>query len=112
MGDRIRPMKTKSGRTLTEAELQRLAENAERGLDLSPWKPRRGRPRLDPAATEHAPRVAARVSASVYSRARWRAAQEGRTISEVVRHFLEGYAADADRVEAPAPDVAPTARRS
>ena len=86
-------MKTKSGRVLTEADVERLAAKAEAGFDATNWKPRRGRPPLDPGSTGHAPRVGARVSPAVYEGATVRAANEGRTISEVVRELLEEYAA-------------------
>lgn len=89
-------MRTKSGRTLSEADIERLAEEAERGFDLATWKPQPGRPRLDPTTTGHSPRVAARVAPRVYALARRRAAAEGRSISEVVRDLLETYAAGAD----------------
>ena len=90
-------MKTKSGRVLSDADVERLAAKAERGFDLSRWKPRRGRPRLDARATGHSPRVGARVSPALYARATARAAREGRTISEVVRGLLEEYAPEPRR---------------
>jgi hypothetical protein len=90
-------MKTKSGRTLTEVDLERLADDAERGFDLSAWKPRRGRPPLDAEATGHSPRVGARVSKALYARATARASSEGRTISDVVRALLEEYAPTTTR---------------
>jgi hypothetical protein len=90
-------MKTKSGRTLTEEDLERLADDAEHGFDLAAWKPRRGRPSLDAEATGHSPRVGARVSQELYARATTRAASEGRTISDVVRALLEEYAPTTTR---------------
>ena len=90
-------MKTRSGRQLTEAEIRRLADRAEGGLDVEAWKPRRGRPPLDAASPGHAPRVAARVSAPLYARATARAAREGRTMSEVIRDLLEAYADEPAR---------------
>jgi hypothetical protein len=90
-------MKTRSGRPLTEEEIRRLADRAEGGLEIEAWKPRRGRPPLDAASPGHAPRVVARVSASLYARATARAASEGRTISEVIRDLLEAYAGEPAR---------------
>jgi hypothetical protein len=90
-------MRTKSGRVLSPEDIERLADEAEHGYDLSRWGPRRGRPRLDPEATGHSPRVTARVSPSLYERATQRAASEGRTMSEVVRDLLEDYAAEPHR---------------
>jgi hypothetical protein len=90
-------MKTTNGRTLTKADVERLAEEAERGFDLSTWQPRRGRPRLDPAAIGDSPRVTVRVPPALRLRASQRASREGRTLSEVVRALLEEYALEVDR---------------
>lgn len=83
---------TRTGKTLTDAELDELARRAEAGFDLATWVPRRGRPSLEAGATEHSPRVSVRVPASLRDRAAERAAHEGRTISEVLRSLLEAYA--------------------
>lgn len=83
---------TKSGRRLTEGDLDRLADEAEAGFDLSKWRPRRGRPPLDAVSSEHAPRLAVRLPASLHRRVTSRAASEGRSVSEVVRQLLEAYA--------------------
>ena len=88
-------VKTRSGRTLSEDDIERLAAEVEKGLDLSAWKTRRGRPPLDGAADAHAPRIAVRVPRDVHRRVVARAAREGRSISEVVRDLLEGYAGEA-----------------
>ncbi len=85
-------VKTKSGRTLSDADLERLGGRAEEGLDLSSWTPRRGRPALDAATTEPSPRIAVRVPRSLHRRVTSRAAGEGRTVSEVVRDLLADYA--------------------
>jgi hypothetical protein len=92
-------MKTKSGRVLSPDDIERLADRFERGFDLSHWGPRRGRPRLDPEATGHSPRVTARVSPSLYERATQRAVSEGRTMSAVVRDLLEEYATKPHRAK-------------
>ena len=88
-------VKTRSGRKLSESDIERLAAEVEKGLDLSGWKTRRGRPPLDAVAGEHAPRIAVRVPADVHRRVVARATREGRSISEVVRDLLEGYAREA-----------------
>ena len=85
---------------MSDADLDRLADEAETGFDLSTWRPRRGRPFLDPAATGHSPRVTVRVPVALRDRAASRAASEGRSMSEVVRSLLEAYATGP----APAPD--------
>lgn len=90
-----RTVKTKSGRILSEADVERLATMVEGDFDISAWKPRRGRPPLDAADGAHAPRIAVRVPGDVHRRVVARATREGRSISEVVRELLEGYAAGA-----------------
>jgi hypothetical protein len=85
---------TKSGRTLSEADLDRLAEEAEAGFDLSAWKPRRGRPSLNAAGGGHSPRIEARVPDALHRRVSARAASEGKSVSAVVRQLLEEYARD------------------
>jgi hypothetical protein len=86
-------LSTKSGRILSQVDLDRLAERAEGGIDLSNWSPRRGRPSLDSAVGKHSPRVAVRVPEVLRSRATARAASEGRSMSEVLRRLLEDYVA-------------------
>ena len=88
-------VKTRSGRELSDGDIEKLAAEAEKGLDLSGWRPRRGRPPLDAGAGEHAPRIAVRVPADVHRRVVARATREGRTMSEVVRDLLERYAREA-----------------
>jgi hypothetical protein len=87
-----RSLITKSGTRLSEEDIERLADEAERGFDLSTWEPRPGRPRLDPAATEHAPRIAVRLPAALHRRVASRAAAEGLSLSRIVRRLLEEYA--------------------
>ena len=65
---------------------------------------RRGRPSLELRLAVDSPRIAVRVPWRIHRAANARAATEGRTISEVVRELLGGYAAggvssvtDADR---------------
>jgi predicted HicB family RNase H-like nuclease len=88
-------VKTRSGQTLSEDDIDRLAATVNKGLDLSGWRARRRRPPLDAAADAHAPRIAVRVPREVHRRVVARAAREGRSISEVVRDLLEGYAGEA-----------------
>ena len=91
---------TRSGRQLTDEDLDRLADEAEAGYGLSRWRPRRGRPFLDPGAGERSPRISVRVPTGLRDRAAARAASEGRSMSDVMRGLLEEYArepAGADR---------------
>ena len=90
-----RTVRTKGGRILSEADLERLASSLDRDLDISSWTPRPGRPPLDSSATAHAPRIAVRVPEELHRRAVERATREGRSMSEVVRDLLEGYAREA-----------------
>ena len=82
---------TKSGRRLTEADIERLAAEAERGFDLSTWKHRRGRPPLDANSDTHAPRIAIRLPTALHRRVATQAAAEGRSVSALVRSLLEEY---------------------
>jgi hypothetical protein len=85
---------TKSGRILSDADLDRLAEEAEAGFDLSTWTPRPGRPSLSASPGVHSPRIVARVPEALHRRVSARAAAEGRSVSAVVRLLLEDYARD------------------
>lgn len=93
-------MRTQRGRELPSSEIDRLSDVAERGFDLSSWRPRRGRPALDPRAAEPSPRIAVRLNGELHNRVSGLAASQGRSISEVVRGLLVTYAAEAavDRV--------------
>ena len=89
----------KDGTLLTPELEERLAREAGFGYDLStakrvvlrPGRPSKGEPRGE------SPRVAVRVPEVVYKSAKRRAAAEGRTISQVLRELLAGYA-DGDRL--------------
>jgi hypothetical protein len=86
---------TKSGQKLTDADIERLADAAEKGFDLSTWEPRPrpvGRPQLETSAEGHSPRIAVRIPAALRSRVELRARGEGRSLSQVVRGLLEEYA--------------------
>lgn len=88
----VRVTTTRSGRALTDADIERLAKRLDEGVDVSTWQPRRGRPSLDANAREHSPRIAVRIPDALNDRVRTRAAREGRSVSDVVRELLEGYA--------------------
>ena len=82
---------TKSGHRLTHEEIERLADEAERGFDPSTFRHSRGRPALE-AGANASPRIAVRLPGSLHRRVTSRAAAEGRSVSEVVRDLLERYA--------------------
>lgn len=85
-------MTTRSGRRLTEAEIERLADKIEGDdFDLTGWTPRPGRPSLDASSSERSPRIAVRIPTTLRARVRLQAGREGRSISEVVRGLLEEY---------------------
>jgi hypothetical protein len=87
-----RTVKTKGGKRLNADDIERLANKAKHGFDLSRWRPRRGRPSLNATAGGRSPRVGARLPDDLYIRATERAAAEGKSISEVVRDLLAAYA--------------------
>jgi predicted HicB family RNase H-like nuclease len=82
---------SKSGRALSETDLDRLADEAEEGFELSTWKPRRGRPSLGAEPGTHSPRIEARVPEALHRRVSARAASEGKSVSAVLRELLEEY---------------------
>ena len=87
-----RTLKTKAGKTLSGADIERLANRAEQGFELSQWRPRRGRPSLSATQAGRSPRVGARLPDDLYRRATERAAAEGKSISQVLRELLAAYA--------------------
>ena len=89
------PLRTKSGRVVSHWDLDDLAARAEEGFDLTKWTPKRGRPSLDSNDSKPSPRIAVRVPRTLHRRVSARAASQGRTLSEVVRDLLAGYAANS-----------------
>jgi predicted HicB family RNase H-like nuclease len=83
---------TKSGRRLSEADIERLADEAEQGYDVSRWIQQRGRPALEPGTDSPSPRIAVRLPLSLHRKVAARATAEGKSVSEVVRSLLEDYA--------------------
>ena len=82
---------TKSGVRLTEADIERIHDEIDAGIDISDWVPRPvGRPTLEPGSA-HSPRIEVRVPPSLHRRVLARAAADGRTVSQVVRRLLEKY---------------------
>jgi predicted HicB family RNase H-like nuclease len=78
---------TKHGTVITEKIADELADEAERGYDLSKGR-RVGRPSLDEGVS---PRVTFRITGELQERARRRAEQEGKTLSELARDALAAY---------------------
>lgn len=85
-------VRTRGGRAVTDDDLDRMATEAEAGFDLSTWTPRRGRPSLgDGPSGVHAPRLATRVPQRLHDDVVRYAAEDGVSVSEVMRDLLEGY---------------------
>ena len=88
-------VRAKNGRVVTDADLDRMATEAEAGFDLSTWKRRAGRPSLSEANTgAHSPRITTRVPEELRTRVASRASSEGKSVSAVMRGLLEAYAAE------------------
>jgi Ribbon-helix-helix protein, copG family. len=88
-------VRTKNGRVVTDADLDRMAADAEAGYDLSTWKRRAGRPSLSGTNTgAHSPRITTRVPEELRARVASRASSEGKSVGAVMRSLLEGYAGE------------------
>lgn len=88
MNERSDPYRTKSGRTLTEGELDALVTEAERGYDVDELARRPGRPRLGSAPAVVVP---VRLHADLHLAVKRRAAAESTSVSDVVRQALAAY---------------------
>jgi predicted DNA binding CopG/RHH family protein len=88
-------VRTKNGRVVTDADLDRMAAEADAGFDLSTWKRRAGRPSLSATNTgAHSPRITTRVPEELQARVASRASSEGKSVSAVMRSLLEAYAVE------------------
>ncbi len=87
-------LRTRSGTKLTKKVVDALAEEAERGYDLSKAKRvRMGRPALGAGGTS--PRVQVRIDPTLDKALRARARKEHRSVSEVARAALREYVSRA-----------------
>ena len=75
-----------------------MAQEAEAGYDLSTWVPRPGRPTID-ASTDrgHSPKIETRVPAAVRRDLAHFAAEDGTTVSAVLRGLAERYVRERRR---------------
>jgi hypothetical protein len=75
------------------AEFERLADLVAGDLDPETFRVRPGRPSISslPLRGRHSPQIATRVSADVRIAFVEKAAEEGRTPSEVLRDLIAGY---------------------
>jgi predicted HicB family RNase H-like nuclease len=85
--DLVEDIRDRQGRRITDEYAEQAAEEA---LRLA----RPGRPALG-AIGQHSPRVSFRVPEQTRRRAEQRAAEEGRSVSEIAREALERYLRDA-----------------
>jgi hypothetical protein len=86
------PLRSKSGRILTDEVVDEVARQMERGYEPERLRPRKaGRPPL--GEDYPSPRIQVRVSHGLYVSVSERARREGRTVSALVRQLLENYAA-------------------
>jgi hypothetical protein len=80
---------TKTGRKLSDAEIEALADEAERGYDVEELKQRRrGRPLLGSAPAEVVP---VRLDPDLKRAVEARAEAEHTTLSEVIREALRQF---------------------
>src|SRR5215470_11620816 len=96
MTDEPETYRTKTGRVLTDADIQALADEAERGYDVEHLK-RPGRPRMGSAPAMVVP---VRLHADLLAALKARAAAESTSLSELVRDALRAYLADEPRIAA------------
>lgn len=84
-------VKTKDGTELTPEQVEKLAQEAERGYDLSKARRRRrGRPALNGRSAQ-AKRITFRADDTLFDLAHRRARREGRTVSDIAREAVERY---------------------
>lgn len=91
MPETPRTYKTKTGRELTDADIEALADEAERGYDVDVLKSRRrGRPMLGSAPAEVVPvRLDPELKQAVEDRARDDDTTVSALIREAIRRFLD-----------------------
>ena len=89
-------LRTRDGTELTDELIEALADEAERGYDLTKARRERvGRPALGGAGTS--PRVQIRVDPKLASALKARARRENRTVSDIARTALREYVARPTR---------------
>ncbi len=88
MTDKPETYRTKTGRVLTDADIQALADEAERGYDVEHLAKRPGRPRMGSAPAMVVP---VRLHADLLTALKATAAAESTSLSELVRDALRVY---------------------
>ena len=89
MADKAKPYRTKTGKVMTDADIETLADEAERGYDVAQLEPRRrGRPLIGSAPAEV---VSVRLDPDLKGAIEARAATEHTSTSEIIRRALRDY---------------------
>lgn len=89
MPEKAKTYRTKTGKVLTDADIEAMADEAERGLDVEELKGRRrGRPMLGSAPAEVVP---VRLDPELKEAVEARAATEHTTPSEIIRRALRRF---------------------
>src|SRR5713101_3391158 len=91
MAEKLKTYKTKTGKVLTDVDIEAMADEAERGYDVEALKTRRrGRPMLGTAPAEVVPvRLDPDLKQAVEARAEAEHATTSEIIREALRRFLE-----------------------
>jgi len=89
MSGRPRTYKTKTGKVLTDADIEAMADEAERGYDVEVLKTRRrGRPMLGSAPSEVVP---VRLDPDLKQAVEARAEADHTSTSEIIRQALRRF---------------------
>lgn len=89
MADKPKTYVTKTGKVLTDEDIEKMADEAERGYDVAALKPRRrGRPMLGNSPSEVVP---VRLDPDLRQAVEARAEAEHTTTSEVIRAALRRF---------------------
>lgn len=84
-----KPYRTKTGKVLTDADIETLATEVERDYDVAPLKTRRrGRPTMGSAAAEVVP---VRLDPELKNAVETHAEREGTTTSEIIRAAIRSF---------------------
>jgi hypothetical protein len=91
MAEKPKPYRTRTGKVLTDADIEAMADEAERGYDTETLKARRrGRPMLGAAPAEVVPvRLDPELKEAVEARAEADHTTTSEIIREALRRFLE-----------------------
>lgn len=88
MTDETRQFKTQTGKVLTDADIEALADQAERAYEVEVKARRRGRPMLGTAPAEVVP---VRLDPELKQAVEQRAEAEHTTTSEIIREALRRF---------------------